>query len=408
MPQCTRVDGAIGRYACSPTTGPVEEASEYQRAGHALVALSRDGWLSSDRSGGDPLFPFPLPGDHERMRVETCVTAISWIPSEMIQGLARVPFTVGVTHHDVAPPVALDGPVDDALEHLRTADRFRIANHLAAWVDVVDGVIIDHGQRGGGVHGATTINLGGSWSIPAIPFPDLRAAPVLGEGWVRFSQTVGGRTGVPAPRRIERRPYVQVSAPPVWTTLQLTIHADGRCEPVLAGASAFPRHWVYDHGGQLIAKSGVVDFHGWDQSQSVEHCPWKGRDAVATVAGPGSELEHGMAERVMHGPAEPTIRMVAAGTTLMRQGDPSHEIALVLDGVAQVVVDDTEVARIGPGAIVGERASLEFGCRTASLIAVTACKLAVIEPDAFDTSTLATLSGDHHREDEPRSDDPVN
>jgi hypothetical protein len=341
------------------------------------------------------------------MRIESSVTAISWIPSEMIRGLARVPFAVGATHHDVAPPIALDGPVDEALQQLRTTDRFRIANHLAAWVDVVDGVIVDHGQRGGGVHGATTIKLGSSWSIPATPFPDLRAAPVLGEGWVRFCQTVGGRTGIPAPRRIERRPYVHVTAPPVWTTLQLTIHADGRCEPTLSGASAFPRHWVYAHDGQLIAKSGVVDFRGWYLRQSDERCPWTGHDVVATVADPGTELEHSMADWVMHGPTDPVIRTVAAGTTLVRQGEPGHEIALVLDGMARVVVDDTEVATIGPGAIVGERASLESGCRTASLMAVTTCKLAVVGHDAFDTATLATLSGHHRCEDEPRSDAPV-
>ena len=341
------------------------------------------------------------------MRIESCVTAISWIPSEMIQGLARVPFTVGVTHHDVAPPVTLDCPADEELERLRTTDRFRIANHLAAWVDVVDGMIADHGQRGGGVHGATTIKLGGAWSIPATPFPDLRVAPVLGDGWVTFRQTAGGRTGIPAPRRIERRPYVQVTAPPVWTTLELTIHADGRCEPVLAGASAFPRHWVYDHDGQLIAKSGVIDFRGWYLRQSNERCPWTGHDAPATVADPGSELEYGMAEWVMHGPAVPMIRTVTAGTTIMRQGDHGHEIALVLDGVARVVVDDTEVALIGPGSVVGERASLESGCRTASLVAVTACKLAVVGHEAFDAAALATLSRQHHREDEPRSGAPV-
>jgi hypothetical protein len=74
------------------------------------------------------------------MRVESSVTAISWIPSQMIEGLARVPFTVGVTHPDpaliaatacklaVVDPDALDMWCLDALsrehrrEHERSAD----------------------------------------------------------------------------------------------------------------------------------------------------------------------------------------------------------------------------------------------------------------------------------------------
>ena len=60
--------------------------------------------------------------------------------------------------------------------------------------------------------------------------PDLRRDPERGDGWVRFTQTVGGRTGVPAPRRGPAPPYIQWQAPLVWTTLSLTLHADGSAE----------------------------------------------------------------------------------------------------------------------------------------------------------------------------------
>jgi hypothetical protein len=337
------------------------------------------------------------------MRIESSVTSISWIPSEMIEGPAQLPFRVGVTHHDVSPPERLDEAITDALERLRAGDRFRIANHLAAWVEVDDGVVIGHGQRGGGLHGSTIVRAGRSWSVPAVRFPDLRPEPVFEGGGVRFRQTVGGRTGVPAPRRIDRRPYVQVTAPPAWTTLELTLHADGRCDASLVGASPFPRHWVYDHAGRLIAKSGVVDFHGWYQHQSVERCPWSGHETAVAVAGPSSELEYRLAERVMHGPTAPAIRAVDTGELLMRQGDLGREIALLLDGVARVVVDGRDVAELGPGAIIGERATLESGCRTATLVAVTACKIALVGPDRFDTSTLDALSRRHRREHERRA-----
>jgi hypothetical protein len=44
-----------------------------------------------------------------------------------------------------------------------------------------------------------------------------------------------------------------------WSTLALTIHADGTVEQELVGASSFPRHWVYDHTGRLVGKSGFID-----------------------------------------------------------------------------------------------------------------------------------------------------
>ena len=51
---------------------------------------------------------------------------------------------------------------------------------------------------------------------------DLHAEPEPVDGGLRFLQTAGGRTGVPAPRTVRRPPFVQYHAPIVWTTLELT------------------------------------------------------------------------------------------------------------------------------------------------------------------------------------------
>ena len=61
------------------------------------------------------------------MRVESSVTAISWIPSEAISGMPKLPFEVGIGHYDEPPPETL-APGD--LDALRDADRFREANEL--------------------------------------------------------------------------------------------------------------------------------------------------------------------------------------------------------------------------------------------------------------------------------------
>ena len=74
----------------------------------------------------------------------------------------------------------------------------------------------------------------------AVALPDLKLTPEEGPGWVRFTQTAGGRTGLPAPRRVRRRPFIQWQAPLVWSTLSLTLHAERDPEFEVLGASRFP------------------------------------------------------------------------------------------------------------------------------------------------------------------------
>ena len=92
-------------------------------------------------------------------------------------------------------------------------------------------------------------------------------------------QTTGGRTGLPAPRRVKHPPFVQFKAPTVWTTLALTIHADGTSSFEVLGASKFPRHWVYDDDGKLAAKVGLADFKEWYRDAFGKHTPWGDEDS---------------------------------------------------------------------------------------------------------------------------------
>ncbi len=173
------------------------------------------------------------------------MTAISWIPSEAVEGLSRIPFELGVTHYDQPPPDQIDD-----IEALRKAGRFREANELRAFVDVEDGRIVDQGYLGGGHIGSTTVRLGpAAIRFAAVHLPDIQQPPEVGPSSVRFVQTVGGRMGIPTPRPVKRRPFVQFWPSIAWSTLELTINADGTSSRGLAGASPFPRHWVYDDAG---------------------------------------------------------------------------------------------------------------------------------------------------------------
>ena len=300
-------------------------------------------------------------------RFESSVTAISWIPSEAITGPSKVPFELGVTHYDEPPPDQLDD-----LEALRTSDRFREANELRAFIEVEDGRIVNAGHLGQGHIGATTVRVGpAALRFPAVQLPDIQAEPEIGATSARFVQTVGGRMGLPTPRPVPHKPFVQFWPSIAWTTLALTINADGSSSHELVGASPFPRHWIYDHEGRLVEKSGVIDFGKWFNHSYGDRTPWGEQDSPAVVAAVESALERSLSSAIMDDGAKPKIRTIAEGEELVRQGEAGTDVFLILDGIFVVEVDGEEVAEIGPGAVVGERAALRDGTRTATLWART-------------------------------------
>jgi CRP-like cAMP-binding protein len=83
----------------------------------------------------------------------------------------------------------------------------------------------------------------------------------------------------------------------------------------------------------------------------------------------------------------------------VEQGSSSDELYLLLNGVLVVEVDGEKLAEMGPGAVFGERAVLGDGKRTATLRAVTECKVAVAPAERIDPDKLAALATGHRRED---------
>jgi hypothetical protein len=330
-----------------------------------------------------------------RKRLESSVTAISWIPSEAIEGLSKIPFELGVTHYDQPPP---DRITD--LEELRTTDRFREANELRAYIEVEGDQIVGHGYLGKGHIGATTVKMGpAAIRFPAVHLPDIQAEPEASARSVRFVQTVGGRMGLPTPRPVPRKPYAQFWPSIAWTTLELTINVDGTSSRKLIGASPFPRHWIYDEEGKLVEKSGVVDFKSWFNDSFGDRTPWGTYDSPAIVSSVESALERQLSGLIMHGGEKPAIRTLDAGAELVRQGEAGTQVYLILDGMFVVEVDGREVAEIGPGAVVGERAALAGGVRTATLRATTRARVAEASPELLAPLALDGLAAMHRREE---------
>ncbi|MDQ4098845.1 MAG: cyclic nucleotide-binding domain-containing protein [Actinomycetota bacterium] len=330
------------------------------------------------------------------MRIESAVTSVSWIPSEAVEGATKLPFEIGVGHYDDPPP-----DVVGDLEALRAAGAFRFANDLRAWVEVKDGRIVDHGHSGRGYISSTLLRFGPlRVSFQPTAFPDLRSVPEVTDASARFVQTSGGRPGVPAPRFVQGKPFLQVLGPSVWTTLTLTIRADGSSKGELTGASPFPRHWVYDENGRLVAKSGLTDFREWYATAFGAHSPWGDRDSPVLMTTAETALERQLSATIMRGGAKPDLKRLQAGDVLVGQGESGEDLYLLLDGVLQVEVENERVGEVGPGAVIGERAVLEGGRRTATVRALTDCKVAVAAKDLIDRAALRELSAGHHREDD--------
>ena len=330
------------------------------------------------------------------MRIERTATSISWIPSASIPGLLRLPFERGVMHYDAPPPLTLTD-----LDGMRRRGGFRFANRVEAWIEVSNGLVSDCGYGDGGtIMGLTPVSVGPlRVLLPTKRHPEIRRAPFVAGREVTFVQTAGGRPGFSFLKPSLRWPFLVTRPFTIWTTIELTIRADGTAVQRLVGASPFPRHWLYDDAGHLVEKAALTRNKTWVKTAFGSHTPWGGEDETPVVAAAESELERTLADEIMRGDSHPAIRTLASGQTLFREAEAATTVALILDGNLEVRVHDKAVGTIGPGAVVGERAALEAGLRTAEVRAVTEARVGEVPVESLSADLLRELALGHHRED---------
>jgi hypothetical protein len=321
------------------------------------------------------------------MRIDASATAITWLPFAALDRMPFVPLELAVAHYDEPPPTTAPD-----LERLRRQDAFREANKLEAWIEVVDSEIVDYGQRGLSLISDPRLELEQRQvAFPSIEFPVIQPEPEVGDGWARFTQTVGGRIGLPVPRPVAGRPYFHVGAISAWTTLEVLIHSDGSSESRLLAASPFPRHSLYGSDGRLLDVYGGVEFELGDGS------PWGNEETPAFAAAVESELERKLATSILRTGAKLVRRRVAPGETLVEQGRAGVDLFILLDGLLDVEVDGETLAQVGSGAILGERAVLGDGRRTATLRAVRSSRVAVVGSDQIARPQLLEISASRAR-----------
>ncbi|MDQ4030087.1 MAG: cyclic nucleotide-binding domain-containing protein, partial [Actinomycetota bacterium] len=131
------------------------------------------------------------------------------------------------------------------------------------------------------------------------------------------------------------------------------------------------------------------------RESSEDKTPWGGDESPALVTAVESELERRLSAILMKTADRLPRRRLEPGETLVEQGQPGRSLFLLLDGVLEVEVDGDAVAQVGPGAMVGERAGLEKGVRTATLRALTPCRVVVVPSDALSPEAVAALASLH-------------
>jgi CRP/FNR family transcriptional regulator, cyclic AMP receptor protein len=79
------------------------------------------------------------------------------------------------------------------------------------------------------------------------------------------------------------------------------------------------------------------------------------------------------------------IAELPAGAVLIQEGEPGDALFVILEGEAVVQHANVEVGRVSPGAYFGEMAILDGEPRSATVVAVTNVKVAVIGIRMFRT-----------------------
>ncbi len=80
---------------------------------------------------------------------------------------------------------------------------------------------------------------------------------------------------------------------------------------------------------------------------------------------------------------DPDFFVIPAGENIFREGAPADSMYVLLEGTAEILLGGSAIEQAGPGALLGEMALIDEGTRTATVRAVTPCKLVPIDKPRF-------------------------
>jgi hypothetical protein len=323
------------------------------------------------------------------VRLSATTTCLSWIPPLAVEGTFKLPFALGIAHYDRPPP-----DHDPSIDRLLAADAIRFANQLDAWIDVDHERIVDAGTSGQGRIGRTRLRIGPfGIAFTAVPLPTLSQPPEIHGDHARFTQTAGGHTGVAVPHRIPRPPYWRITAPIAWSTVAVTIRADGSSESAMPSASVFPRHYLYDAAGRLVNKTGLMQYRPWIHGLEDTKTPWSGHVEAAVIAGVPSPPERRVTDAILISQPDRQHHL-PAGVLLQERPIRESEVHVLLDGILVLELDTEPVSEVGPGAIFDPLHRTDESKARVRVRASTDCRLAVVPRAELDDEALRAVSAE--------------
>jgi hypothetical protein len=323
------------------------------------------------------------------MRYEATATCLSWIPPTAVEGMLSLPFGMGVAHYDQPPPEELPD-----LDALLSADAIRFANQLHAWIEVDRGRISSHGMSGGGRLGSTTVRLRSrGLTFAGVALPDITPSPEVHQDQIRFAQTAGGHTGAPVPRAVPHPPFWRLTAPIAWSTVALTLRRDGSSQAEIAGASPFPRHYLYDSAGLLTHKTAVIRYKDWIRESAGQDSPWGGGGEPVPVSAVRGPAERSVADAILMS-GRYRQQGLPEGALLSVLPIAVTEVHLLLDGLLLIEIDQRPAAEAGPGAIFDPATRPAYSKEHVRVRAKTSCRLAILPREQLDSQALLGVAAE--------------
>lgn len=176
----------------------------------------------------------------------------------------------------------------------------------------------------------------------------------------------------------------------------LGLAAGSAAAPILV--AAFGERWAFVAAGAVLPALGLALVGTLRAADARADVPDPGRLALLAGIDIFAPLSQPLLERLAR-----ELRQVHAdpGDAVIVEGDVGDRFYVLVDGEAVVSAKGMEVARLGPGAYVGEIALLRNVPRTATVVAATPLELYSLERDEF----LAAVAG--HRPSTAVADEQV-
>jgi hypothetical protein len=173
----------------------------------------------------------------------------------------------------------------------------------------------------------------------------------------------------------------------------LTLHSDGTSESEIADASVFPRHFLYDSTGRLTQKTALISYKNWLHRSEHQQSPWAGVRQAVPTAGIKAEAERSLADSILVSARYDQYHM-PAGAMMGSVSLRDDQVAVLLDGLLVVLIDDEPAVELGPGAILDPSKRSPESKQHAKIRAQTVTRLGVLSRDQIDSDALLDVASE--------------